>query len=305
MDIADPFGTELVDCLLRLTTDAPRTTQPRYDKFDDLFMAVDSLGVPFEVDRTWRHIAEDTKESLIFGFLDLGQQRIMQNGREVFLTAGDFALLDTTRPYSIETPMHFATRTFQIPKQALGLDGVDISHLTGTAMRQSHALSAFLIPYLNRLADDTQPLHHKTRLKLAHNVTDILATLIGETLHEMPLEDAARRTLVLRVKTFINAHLDDATLSPVTIAAAHRISVRYLHKIFAAEDTTVSRWILHARLERCRAVLAAHDRREVTITDLCYTWGFASPAHFSRAFHNAYGMPPREWQQLARARRRR
>lgn len=294
----------LLDLDVRPLDDRPRTRESRFERLGHIFLAVDPDGSPFTARRTWRHIAADDGDFLQVAFLDAGRSKLAQNGREVFLEQGDFTLIDTARPYTIETPGAFATRTFQFPKSALGLSDADLTPLIGTALRQNHALSAFLIPFLTRLSRDGAHLHPQTRDKLVGEVTAILTTLIRDSLTDMPLDDAARRTLVLRVKAFITANLDRPDLSPELIATAHRISVRYLHKVFASEDTTVSRWIRHARLERCRRELTSRHPREIGVRDLAYTWGFASAAHFSRVFREAYGMTPREWQLATLTRRR-
>jgi AraC-like DNA-binding protein len=289
----------LVAVDLQMLTDMPRTIAPRFEQLAHIFLAVEPQGSPFHARRTWRHIAADPQETLLLAFLDKGRARVDQNGREAYLVEGDFVLLDATRPYTIDVPDAFTNRTFQFPKSVLGLADTDLSRLTGAPLRQNHALSAFLIPFLGRLSGQGSRLHPRVRDQLVGNVTDILATLIGDSLRDMPLEDAARRTLVLRVKTFIQENLDDPGLSPELIAVAHNISVRYLHKIFTSEDTTVSRWILRARLERARKLLTRRDPYAVTVTDAAFASGFVSPAHFSRAFRDAYDMTPREWRQAA------
>ncbi len=47
--------------------------------------------------------------------------------------------------------------------------------------------------------------------------------------------------LVAGVRAHIDDRLADPELSPASIAAAHHISVRYLHRLFAQEGTTVAR----------------------------------------------------------------
>jgi hypothetical protein len=50
--------------------------------------------------------------------------------------------------------------------------------------------------------------------------------------------DTRRRALLLQAQAFIEAHLGDPELTPGRVAAAQYISVRYLHKLFEAEQTT-------------------------------------------------------------------
>ncbi|MET9888296.1 helix-turn-helix transcriptional regulator [Streptomyces sp. NPDC006430] len=110
---------------------------------------------------------------------------------------------------------------------------------------------------------------------------------------------AARQSLLLRVKTFIDAHLADPALSAEAIAAAHHVSVRHPQRLFRAENTTVSGWIRGRRLEECHRELGRPRRTRPAVSAVAHRWGFVSPAHFSRAFRATHGMPPCEWQSRA------
>jgi hypothetical protein len=51
------------------------------------------------------------------------------------------------------------------------------------------------------------------------------------------------------IHAFIQRPVSDPDLSPETIAAAHHISLRLLHKLFSEEGETVAGWIRTRRLE--------------------------------------------------------
>ncbi|MFI6445715.1 helix-turn-helix transcriptional regulator [Kitasatospora sp. NPDC050543] len=116
----------------------------------------------------------------------------------------------------------------------------------------------------------------------------------------MPGAEAAQVSLSLQIRAFINEHLPDPGLSPDSIARAHHVSVRYLHKLFQHEGTSVHRWIQQRRLEEARRELSKQGRAAVTIASVAHRWGFVDPAHFSRSFRAAYGMTPREWRECGR-----
>lgn len=106
--------------------------------------------------------------------------------------------------------------------------------------------------------------------------------------------------MLVRIKDYIRGHLADPGLSPEGIAAAHRVSVRYVHKLFQSEEATVRRWIQRQRLEMCRHDLSRHATAAPTVSAVAQRWGFVSPSHFSRVFRAAYGTSPRDWQATAR-----
>lgn len=66
---------------------------------------------------------------------------------------------------------------------------------------------------------------------------------------------------------------------------------------FHAEGHTVAGWIRERRLEQCRRDLAEPHLATRPINAIAARWGFASPAHFSQAFRNTYGLSPRQFRR--------
>ncbi|MFE4330531.1 helix-turn-helix transcriptional regulator [Streptomyces sp. NPDC056831] len=85
--------------------------------------------------------------------------------------------------------------------------------------------------------------------------------------------------------------------------AAHGISVRYLHRLFEAESTTVCQWIREQRLHECRRELVVRAAESVSLGQVARRWGFTGPARFSRAFRRSYGLSPTDWLDRERASR--
>ncbi|MEW2163391.1 helix-turn-helix transcriptional regulator [Streptomyces sp. NPDC007084] len=134
---------------------------------------------------------------------------------------------------------------------------------------------------------------------VAAHLVDLVATLVCEA--TAPERPTAGRNLLEEIRWQVNDRLDDVTLSPGTIAAHGYISVRYLHKLFRDEGTTVGRWVVRRRLEEACRELAGPGRAGRTISVTAKRWGFANAAHFSRVFHAAYGRAPRDWRDTRAA----
>ncbi len=98
---------------------------------------------------------------------------------------------------------------------------------------------------------------------------------------------------------YVCARLADPNLTPQAVADALHISVRQLHRLFADQEATFSRFLREERLQRCHRDLSNPGLINVSIADLARRWGYKSPAHFTRAFTERYGIGPRETRSRA------
>ncbi|GGC15636.1 transcriptional regulator [Novosphingobium endophyticum] len=103
-----------------------------------------------------------------------------------------------------------------------------------------------------------------------------------------------RRAGVLqRVARSIEQRLGEPDLKLSDIAAANGMSVRNLQKLFEAFGKAFSVYVRSRRLERCRDDLASPLMTQLSISEICYRWGFTDPAYFSRSFREQFGASPR------------
>jgi AraC-like DNA-binding protein len=116
---------------------------------------------------------------------------------------------------------------------------------------------------------------------------------LGATIDHNSLGAAHR----VRIINYIEENLADPTLTPTRIAAAFRITTRYLHHLFSEEEETVARFILRRRLEECARALSSPSQRKRTITAIAFDHGFSSATHFGRVFRSRFDMIPREYRQ--------
>jgi AraC-like DNA-binding protein len=134
---------------------------------------------------------------------------------------------------------------------------------------------------------------------LAEDVTatarDLVLTMLADQLGGADANgDPARRTLMLRIKDYIQRHHRDAALGPTEVAAAANISTRYLHKLFTAESQTVSLYLRQVRLAGAREDLRDPEIENRSIAAIAHGRGFGDLSGFNRAFRDTYGMTPRE-----------
>lgn len=289
----------------------PVTVDPRQDGPFDGRIATGRLGYvqvstleadAHRVSRTPALIARSPEALVAVGLQVSGTAVFRHDGGRMEVGEGDLVVYDTTRPYSFDHPRRFALHVFQLPRYVLGVPDVDIRQVMGSVIGTGDGVGAMVLPFLSALASSVDGHRPAVADRLAGNVVDLVATLIAERAHPGTGDvDSARGHLLLRVRDHINRNLGDPDLSPESIARAHRISLRYLHRLFEGEGTTVGRLVQRRRLEECSRELARHGRTSPTVSAVAQRWGFVNPAHFSRAFRAAYGVSPREWRTLRTA----
>jgi AraC-like DNA-binding protein len=83
-------------------------------------------------------------------------------------------------------------------------------------------------------------------------------------------------------------------LTTTAIAARHRVSPRYVRKLFAAEGLTFSKFVLGERLARACRMLSDPGGCDATISAIAFACGFGDLSYFNRAFRRRNGVTPSE-----------
>jgi AraC-like DNA-binding protein len=228
-----------------------------------------------------------------FDVMTRGVARVEQDGRDATLVAGDVVFVDPARPATWSTPGSTHVRV-QFPRAML--PELDARTMTAVRVPGDRGSGAMASAFARRLPGQLGAFRPAEAQRVGGTVVDLLGLAVS-TFVAQPLGDG-RRALVRHVYAFIEAHLGDAGLSPGAIAARHHISTRYLHKLFEAEQTTVTAWIRQRRLDRCRRDLLDPALREQPVARIGARWGMSDPGQFTRAFKAAHGVPPAAYRSL-------
>jgi AraC-like DNA-binding protein len=71
------------------------------------------------------------------------------------------------------------------------------------------------------------------------------------------------------------------------------VSDAHLNRLFRAEGESLMRYVWNCRLALAADMLKRNRKSRVEIREIAYRCGFSTPAHFSRAFKERYGVTPR------------
>lgn len=227
-----------------------------------------------------------------------GHGLLIQDNREASLRPGDLAVYDTHRPYTLGFESDFRTLVLMFPHEALDLPADAVGQLTAVRLPGDAGLGRMISPFMAQLAENLDALSGNSGQRLANNAVDLIATMFESELDARRETDAGSHPeLLARIRRYIEANLGNPELSPAEIAAAHYVSTRHLHNIFAASGTTVASWIRARRLDHCRRDLRDPILADRPVGSIAARWGFLDAAHFSRIFRSSFGVPPSSYRR--------
>ncbi|MEV0615900.1 helix-turn-helix domain-containing protein [Nonomuraea sp. NPDC050404] len=282
---------------LRIDPDAPLRGEIEFGRLGAVGVGRIHTSTPHSVHRTSGLIRRDNPDLYRVVLALEGSPRLSQDGRNTQLSRGEFAIYDFARPYELAYDSAVRLVVFSLPRDQLAVPVDAVAELAALPIAGESGAAALAVPLLRRVALDHETYRPGSAARLSTVVTDLVGAAVAERLDRQRAlpADARQRTLLLQVHAFIEQRLGDVELDPAAIAAACHISVRYLHRLFETENTTVAAWIRQRRLERCRTDLIAGGAQSVSVVGA--RWGLPDSAHFSRLFRRAYGMPPAEYRR--------
>lgn len=107
--------------------------------------------------------------------------------------------------------------------------------------------------------------------------------------------------LLSRAQAEIERAAGEASLSVNALARRLGVTRSALYSAFASYNGVLA-YIRERRLQRCYEMINGGAHAGETLGAIAFSCGFRSEAHFSRAFRERFGMPPRELRSVARQR---
>jgi len=206
------------------------------------------------------------------------------------LEPGEWCALRKDLPFELEAPDHARQLAITIPCELLPTAcGEAAGRLTARTFLRGPA--QILHACASAAIINAGYLDPGQRRQTGQQLADFVRmTIEASAMDALPDIREERRRAVL---AFIDRHLDDPQLSVARIALAFGMSTRSVHKLFEGEAHTVARAIWDRRLERCRNEMVDPSLAGRSITEIAHLWGFSDSQHFSRAFKQRFGLPPR------------
>lgn len=236
------------------------------------------------------------QERLILNFVLSGHMLVRQDGRDIVLGPGDGALCQAAQPYALSFDQPFEVACVTLDRDAILSRAANVGRLTARSLAQSSELCGIAFAFVCGLIAKELPFKQANTDKVARSFQELLGAMLNEALPGAPLPlSEYRLSALLRVKDYIERHLCDAALDTAAVAAALKLSPRYINQLLEVEGTSLSRYIWKRRVERAAADLRNPALKSSTISVIAMANGFNDLAHFSKAFRQRFDTSARDF----------
>ncbi|MGX1163424.1 AraC-like DNA-binding protein [Arthrobacter sp. SLBN-100] len=240
---------------------------------------------------------KDGRGAYVLCQLRAGRAEFTQNGRTALLSPGEFVVYDSTLPLEIIGRERNSSRFIAFPREMAGIAPAQMLDLTSRAIKSDSFLAPALSSTLTEAASVLGNLRPQSRLRALVGIVGLATALFLDELGGAPVEEGSGRLTFAELAQFIDRNLADPDLGPRSLAAAHFVSIRLIHRIFASEGATVGGWVRARRLERCREDLVLAEFGRTSVAAIADRWGIRSPSHFNQIFLQAYGELPSQYRK--------
>ncbi len=256
-------------------------------------------NAPMSVARTRVQIAQVETDDIFICRQFAGRLFLEQQGREVVMEAGDFCVLDPLIPYSGRFDGKSKLLAVAVARRSLEARVGSVSTMSVLQLGDSSigALTSGYLSLLPQCASNAEP--HRAAM-FQEQVLDLLAESLTEIKDDGKLTLSSPRAVSdAKLRAVVEQNLRNPAFSPSMAARLAGISVRYANALLAERGTSLYRFILSQRLDRCRRALQDPAQARRTITEIARGWGFTDLPYFSRSFKAAFGMSPRDYRAAA------
>jgi AraC-like DNA-binding protein len=246
-------------------------------------------GTPLEVLRTAKAVREAPSDQFKIYVQLAGDALVSQGSQELQLGPGDMALYDLARPYRIRMTSAWRVAFMTFPRNAVNFSVDELATFRNVRLSSGTPIGALVAGHLERSLAAAAYCDAAAKESLGSAALCLLDALLTAHQGHAPSQYASLRASVL---AYVRHNLNDPTLCHASVAAAHHVSPRTLHKVFSTQSRTVTQTIVALRLEAVRRDLGSSVHAHRTIASIAARRCFTDAPHFSRIFKAAFGESP-------------
>ncbi len=230
-----------------------------------------------------------------------GEATLLVDGVREPVAANDIVYLSSREPASLTFASDFRAFVVRVPRAAVSARLLAQASARAGRIAGEAGIGHVFAGFLQSIAESVETLSADELRPLELALAEFLVASLAGHEREGSFNGltSSQAAIFSRVRRIIEARLGDPDISLAQIAKEERVSPRYLQKLFETTGQSFSTHLRSRRLERCRADLVDPLYEKMSISDICFRWGFNDPAHFSRVFREQYQASPRTFRHEA------
>jgi AraC-like DNA-binding protein len=233
-------------------------------------------------------------DDVVLHIQETGRRTVSQLGREATADAANGLLSSNADVSTVFLPEAARFVSIGVPRKfmlalAPGLEDALVRPLPPNA-----GVLRLLLSYVGVLEDEDTIKTPELQRTVAAHIHDLCALAIGATRDaaEIAKGRGLRVARLRAVKADVIRNLRDGDVSVTALAGRHRVSARYIQRLFESDGTTLSKFVLGQRLAQAYRMLADPRQGDRMIGTLAFEVGFGDLSTFNREFRRHYGATP-------------
>lgn len=238
-------------------------------------------------------------DAVLLVLLNDGEIDCESDGRKWSCAIGDIFLAPSHHCIRLSSVSGFQALIVSIPRAAFNSRLGQAKLADARLIKGQAGAGKVLSSLLGGLSETLDTIGHSALrpLDLLLLETIVAATEDSESVGSITDIAGARSLIMRRVCRSIELELANRNLNLRDVARREGISPRYLQKLFEKAGESFSHYLLNRRLDRCADHLVDARCDALSISEICFTWGFSDAAHFSRAFRERFGKSPTDFRK--------
>ncbi len=207
-------------------------------------------------ERLPHHLASERDEQYLVTAPAVSDVTFSQCGVEQRCAPGGFILERGHEPYLFGHERANDLWVLKVPGDALrgrirAPDRFSTLQFDATA-----GVGALFVDLLHLIPGRFETMSREAHVSIGQQLVDLLVLALKSDERALTSTvSAVREAHLARIEKFVRANLADADLDPEQVAAACRISVRYLHELFRETNQTLGQWVRDQRLHAAREAI--------------------------------------------------
>jgi AraC-like DNA-binding protein len=240
-----------------------------------------------------RELIADGNDDIVLQIHQAGERIVSQCGREAIVKPGGGVFISNADTSAVILPGPSRSVGIALPRRLMTALCPGLEDTLARPLLPDGAVLRLLVRYLQVLEDETALARPDVRQAVVNHIHDLCALAVGATREatEVAKGRGVRAARLHAITADIARNLE-GDVSVTALAGRHKMTPRYIQKLFEGEGSTLSRFVLGQRLARVHRRLTDPRYADMTVAAIVYASGFHDISTFNRDFRRQFGMTP-------------